>query len=426
MDGYGARQGVCQGVHDDLHARALVLDDGTTSAAIVSCDLLGVDRRLVTRARDAASKTTGIPAEHMLIAGTHTHAGPAGLRRDVADEALLDVTARHIAGAIAAAHAKLRPAALKVGRATVESVSQNRRDPDWPRDTTLRVLLLDGDDPLEPPIACAISFACHATVLYHTNLQFSADYPGHACRAVEQLFPEVGALFLNGACGNVNPAWIEQEHAEAERVGKIVGSTAARLVAELRPLGRGQKAHNIRWDEHVELPVTAGRLIEKQRLRIASRRVELPLRSFQEDAEYASTLTELEARIGKLAASEVGERRRLQAQVQRFETERQVARALRGRDEPLHPEVMAIGFGEGLAMLGLPGEFFVETAEAIRSQAGIADLIVACYANHYIGYVVPPEAYDQGGYEAGITLLAPEAEAIVVREAVALLGEVVE
>jgi hypothetical protein len=360
----------------------------------------------------------------MLIAGTHTHAGPAGLRRDVANEALLDETARHIAGAIAAAHAKLRPATLKVGRATVESVSQNRRDPDWPRDTTLRVLLLDGDDPLAPPVACAISFACHATVLYHTNLLFSADYPGHAVAAVGQLFPEAGALFLNGACGNVNPAWIEQEHAEAERVGKIVGATAAQLVAELRPLGRGQKAHNIRWDEHIELTVTAGRLIEEPRLRVASRRVELPLRSFQEDAEYAATLSELEARL-RSAVGDVDERRRLQAQVQRFETERQVARAMRGRQEALHPEVMAIGFGDDLALLGLPGEFFVETAEQIQQKAGIEDLMVACYANHYIGYVVPPEAYDQGGYEAGITLLAPEAEAIVVREAVRMLREVV-
>jgi hypothetical protein len=423
MDGYGARQGVSQGVHDDLHARALVLDDGTTSAAIVSCDLLGVDRKLVALARDAASRTTGVPAEHVLIAGTHTHAGPAGLCLNV-DDVLVEATARHIAGAIAAAQAKLRPATLKLGSATVDSVSQNRRDPEWPKDSTLRVLLLDDPDSLRPPVACAISFACHATVLYHTNLLFSADYPGYACRAVEQLFPEAGALFLNGACGNVNPAWIEQEHAEAERVGKIVGATAAQLVAELRPLGRGQKAHNIRWDEHIELTVTAGRLIEEPRLRVASRRVELPLRSFQEDAEYAATLSELEARL-RSAVGDVDERRRLQAQVQRFETERQVARAMRGRQEALHPEVMAIGFGDDLALLGLPGEFFVETAEQIRSQAGIADLAVACYANHYIGYVVPPEAYDQGGYEAGITLLAPEAEAIVVREAVRMLREVV-
>ncbi len=59
-----------------------------------------------------------------------------------------------------------------------------------------------------------------------------------------------------------------------------------------------------------------------------------------------------------------------------------------------------------------------------RTQAGFSHLPVACYANHYIGYVVPPGAYDDGGYEPGVTLLSPEAEGISKREALALLQEV--
>ncbi|HYM27789.1 MAG TPA: hypothetical protein VET66_06550, partial [Steroidobacteraceae bacterium] len=47
LDGYGGRVGGAVGVHDDLHARAIVVDDGATQAAIVGCDLVGVDRRLV-------------------------------------------------------------------------------------------------------------------------------------------------------------------------------------------------------------------------------------------------------------------------------------------------------------------------------------------------------------------------------------------
>jgi len=43
LDGYGARTSGSVGVHDDLHARALVVDDGVTQAALVSCDLIGVD-----------------------------------------------------------------------------------------------------------------------------------------------------------------------------------------------------------------------------------------------------------------------------------------------------------------------------------------------------------------------------------------------
>ena len=78
LDGYGGRDGGSVGVHDDLHARAIVVDDGTTQAAIVSCDLIGVDRRLVARARELASAATSIPTGNIMIAATHTHAGPAG------------------------------------------------------------------------------------------------------------------------------------------------------------------------------------------------------------------------------------------------------------------------------------------------------------------------------------------------------------
>jgi hypothetical protein len=59
----------------------------------------------------------------------------------------------------------------------------------------------------------------------------------------------------------------------------------------------------------------------------------------------------------------------------------------------------------------------------IRERCGVDDLLLACYANDYIGYVTPPAAYDQGGYEAGITFCTPEAEGTVVEASIALLQE---
>ncbi|MEX1254869.1 MAG: neutral/alkaline non-lysosomal ceramidase N-terminal domain-containing protein [Dehalococcoidia bacterium] len=423
MEGYSARADVSQGVHDDLHARALVLDDAEGAVAVVACDLLGVDRRMVARARQLAGDATGIAPERILIAGTHTHSGPVVLARDP-DDPLLQVLAGHIAGAIAAAYRARRPAVLKAGSTTVASVSQNRRHPDWPVDTTLSILLLDDPDPASgaPPIAAAINFACHATVLYHTNLLLSADYAGAAVRTVERVFPGVGALLLNGACGNVNPAWIVQDYSEAERVGAVVGAAAARLIGELRPLGPGQRAHNIRWDEHIELPVSSGALVPDVRLRAASRRVELPVKTFLPQDEYDSTLRELEARLA--ASPDRDERRRVMEPLSRLRTERTVASRMAGRDRPISAELQAIGLGEGLALLGLPGEFFVETVADIRQRSGLRHLPVACYANHYVGYVVPPAAYDEGGYESGVTWLAPEAEGIVKHDALSLLREV--
>src|SRR5438270_12167400 len=98
LDGYGARNSGSVGVHYDLHGRALVFDDGTTQAAIVGCVLIGVDRRLVAAARDHVANATGIPPQHIMIEATHTHAGPAGVRRHL-DEGVADVTARKARGA---------------------------------------------------------------------------------------------------------------------------------------------------------------------------------------------------------------------------------------------------------------------------------------------------------------------------------------
>lgn len=422
LDGYTAREEGAKGVHDDLYARALVLDDGTAQVALVSCDLLAVDWRLVAQARERASAATGIPGEHILIGATHTHSGPA-LMGNI-DPALAEATARQIAGAIAVAHGSKREVVLKAGSTEVESIGQNRRHPDGPVDTVLHVLLFDHPDPLQPPVAGALNFSCHATVLNASNLLVSADYFGHAARTVEAVFPGLQPLTFNGACGDVNPMWIEQEHAEAGRAGKIVGAAAARLIAELRPLAKGQRAHNIRWDEFPEKPVARGELVQGIRLRAARHQIELPVRRFLPPEEYEATVRELEARAGSLREGPVDERRSVMGQLTRLRTERQVARGLAGRERPLRAEVQAVSLAPGLALLALPGEFFVETVEDIRGRAGIARLPVACYANHYVGYVVPPHAYEEGGYEAGITFLAPEAEGIVKDTALAVLAEV--
>ena len=423
LDGYGARTSGSVGVHDELHARALVIDDGATQVALVSCDLIAVDRRLVAAAREMAAAATGIAARNMLVAATHTHAGPAGLRADL-DGPLTETMARLIAGAVIAAHGKKRPAVLKAGRGSVDSVSQNRRDPAGPADDALRVLLFDSPESGGQPVASVVNFACHATVLYHSNMQISADYPGYAIRTVRQILGGATPLFFNGACGDVNPAWIEQEYHEAERVGSIVGAEAARRLQELRPLGLQHRAWNIRWDELTDKPVTSGDLIAP-RLRVASRAVPVRLRELDSPASYDRRLAALHHERASLAPGGVESSRRLMEQITQLAGERAVAARVRpGGERTLHPEVQAIGLGGGCAILALPGEFFVETARAIQAAANLPHLLIACYANHHVFYVVPRHEFERGGYEPGVSVLDESAEETFRAGALELLREV--
>ena len=81
MAGYYYDRGT-EGVHDELYAKAIVLEMGKTKVAIVSCDIVDVSDEMVMRARELAEEATGIPASHITISATHSHTGPVILSKD--------------------------------------------------------------------------------------------------------------------------------------------------------------------------------------------------------------------------------------------------------------------------------------------------------------------------------------------------------
>jgi neutral ceramidase len=80
LAGFAAREGVCEGIHDELHSRALVLENEAIAVIIISLDVLAVSGALVKRVRDRIQSRLGIDAGSILIASTHTHAGPVTIK----------------------------------------------------------------------------------------------------------------------------------------------------------------------------------------------------------------------------------------------------------------------------------------------------------------------------------------------------------
>ena len=77
LGGYAARVEPARGVHDDLHARAVVLEAGGERAALVSLELLYATRELVEEVRRVCEEEAGIPQDSVMVAAVHTHSGPS-------------------------------------------------------------------------------------------------------------------------------------------------------------------------------------------------------------------------------------------------------------------------------------------------------------------------------------------------------------
>ncbi|MEO2009405.1 MAG: neutral/alkaline non-lysosomal ceramidase N-terminal domain-containing protein, partial [Pirellulaceae bacterium] len=99
------------GVHDRLHARSLVLDDGETRIAIVICDSCLIPRDIFDKAKQSASKRTGIPTSQILTAATHTHTAPTVLKaaQCTPDPQYLEYLTKQIAEAVVVANDRVRP-----------------------------------------------------------------------------------------------------------------------------------------------------------------------------------------------------------------------------------------------------------------------------------------------------------------------------
>lgn len=66
-------------VHDELHARCLVLDNGPTRLALVVLDLLGAAQAVFDEARRLVTAETGLPGAHLFMSCTHTHSATSAL-----------------------------------------------------------------------------------------------------------------------------------------------------------------------------------------------------------------------------------------------------------------------------------------------------------------------------------------------------------
>ena len=224
--------------HERLFVRAIVLDDGTTRAALIN-----VDGAAPASGRMRAAEELKCPIENVIISSTHSHSAnlngvPPGLQgagrgaaqppaapatpaaggRGAQPPAATSPLDSFVVEAVRQAAASLKEA--RIGFGTGKSYLNVSRDaidpktrqwvqdanPDAPSDKTVTVIKFE--TPAGEPIAFYMNYAMHPINLYLGGIT-SADYPGAASRYIEQIYDDrVVAVFTQGAEGDQNPLYL--------------------------------------------------------------------------------------------------------------------------------------------------------------------------------------------------------------------------
>ena len=215
------------GVRDQVSARALVLEEPGVRVALASVEIL-----LIPEALDAAvrARVADLGLDELLLAATHTHAGPGGYWDSLAgsvgatgpyDPATFERLVVDVAAAIRAAHAARGPATLAVVRAHLEGLARSRTG----AHVDSRLVVVRLVRPSGEPAAELVGFAAHPTFLGKDNHLISGDWPGRLLAA--------GArgprLFFQGAIGDQSvrlpPTAVSPGEAQHAAYARLLGDS---------------------------------------------------------------------------------------------------------------------------------------------------------------------------------------------------------
>lgn len=413
MDGM-IRAHVSEGVHDPLHARALVLANSTELSeafAVVSADVCAFSRITVDIVRQQVEAQTGIPASHIIIAATHTHSGPATMGYfNPVEEEYLTWLAERLCTLLLTATQQMHEVAVGCESGTEATISHYRRlladdghvvmnwEPYPPEriigplgmpDPEVGVLHVVSADDHSRTICLLFNHAGHPNVLSGDNYLLSAEYPGRAAQLLEARFGGV-AIFVNGAQGTMDIDGLRDRDWEGmERIGNALADAVTGCVAMIS-------------------------LTTDARIAGASCTYTIPARRIT-DAEWswASEILRQTGGVYQPQADGVGD-----------DYLAVLFRELREKQEqPIPVEQSCFAIGD-MAFLSFPCELYTEIGLRIKAASPFRHTYLLGLANGNIGYIPTCKAIGEGGYAENTRPVDESAEETIFAQSLALLHEV--
>lgn len=210
LAGYGKRRGrPYEQVHDSVYVRAVVLQKGSTRAAIVSADLLIIPPTVTERLKEMLT-SDDIAFEHIYLGATHTHNSVGGWGTGISglffsgpyNPAVEVQIAEAIVESIRKASGYLAPVSLTYREALGNGLIKNRLVGDKGRiDPEIRAFELTRQDQQKLTFT---SFGAHSTVLSSRTMQLSRDWPGVLIDSLDRESGNFG-MYMAGAVGSMAP-----------------------------------------------------------------------------------------------------------------------------------------------------------------------------------------------------------------------------
>ncbi len=409
---------VSEGVHDDIYAQALILEEGDVKTAFITFDFVSLPYTFVEKTRELIAQRVGIPGNNIIMVAKHSHAGPqmnplfwdavGGLPKQKSEEYVKKLPAV-IAEGVQLAKTRLQPVRVSVGTIKENTVSFNRRyllkdgsvkmnpgriNPDivrpaGPVDPDVSIVLFQSLD--SKPVAMIVNYALHVAVV--GGNRFSADFPGTISTLLSKVYgKEMVTIYTNGTSGNINHVDVTRKnqldgYEESERIGTILAADVMKTVPSLHP-------------------------IDVNSIRVRTKTVELPIQAVRPDeVKWAQ---EVIGRFGKpnpppffdvvrawkildLAALKGWAHPKLTTTV-----------PLTKDGGALKSEVQVLALGDELALVGFPGDAFVELGLNIKLNSPFPFTIVnEQSANGTLSYVPNRKAFPEGAYEVISARFAP-------------------
>ena len=419
MSGYFSER-LSTGTSNPLCAKAIVLGQGKERAALVFCDIIGLSLDVSLRVRRQVAKQSGIPAANILLAATHSHTGPlyfGALRKHLHNMAVAkegsdpyekadysSELAAKIVKVITQADAEAKPIRLKAGVAEQKGLSFNRRfhmkngtvrfnpgvlNPDivrpaGPIDPGVGIVFFN-DAGNNSAAAALVNFTLHLDTVGGTK--YAADYPYYLEQALREIYGDKFVLlFGTGTCGDINHIDVtKKERLKTDYIGNKLAQTV--------------KAKSDSLETVTELA-----------LAMRSEIVQVPLQRY--GPEKVAWARESIKKVGTRELSFL----------EQVEAYKILALEMRSSGT-IGLEVQVFRLSNDVAVVGLPGEVFVDLGLAIKRASPFATTLVIELCQDAPGYIPTKKAFAEGSYETVNSRIAPGGGEMMVDAAVRLLKE---